>query len=226
MGKGNGEGNGIVKQTPGGDNIACAVALQLHKQMSEADLDKEGQLEQVYLEPEAWPAVSISADDDTDSTESDSKYDSVRDSDVDMRMDDDVDAQDSVDLDGDVDMDRDGEDEEDDEKEDQKDEVVVDKAEKEDEDKDNDNEPQTIRQREMLNMSADDSDTMEDDQATMLPEQGQEMHEHTPQLRPPADATWPQTRNLCPRPRTPETHKIRVLEFLGLVTPQKLYPES
>jgi len=41
-GKGNGKGKGIVKRTPGGDDISCAVALQLQKQMSEADLDKEG----------------------------------------------------------------------------------------------------------------------------------------------------------------------------------------
>jgi hypothetical protein len=41
-GKGIGKGNGIVKRTPGGDDISCAVALQLQKQMSKADLDKEG----------------------------------------------------------------------------------------------------------------------------------------------------------------------------------------
>jgi len=41
-GKGNGKGKSIVKQTPGGDDITCAVALQLQKEMSEADLDMEG----------------------------------------------------------------------------------------------------------------------------------------------------------------------------------------
>jgi len=41
-GKGNGKGNGIVKQTPGGDDISRAVALQLQKEMYEADLDMEG----------------------------------------------------------------------------------------------------------------------------------------------------------------------------------------
>jgi hypothetical protein len=41
-GKGHGTGKGIVKRTPGGDDISRAVALQLQKQMSEADLDKEG----------------------------------------------------------------------------------------------------------------------------------------------------------------------------------------
>jgi hypothetical protein len=41
-GKGNCKGKGIVKRTPGGDDISCAVVLQLQKQMSEADLDKDG----------------------------------------------------------------------------------------------------------------------------------------------------------------------------------------
>jgi len=41
-GKGNGKGNGIVKQTPGGDDIARAVATQLQKEMYEADSDTEG----------------------------------------------------------------------------------------------------------------------------------------------------------------------------------------
>ena len=37
MGKGNGEGNSIVKPTPGGDDNSRAVALQLQKEMYEAD---------------------------------------------------------------------------------------------------------------------------------------------------------------------------------------------
>jgi hypothetical protein len=41
-GKGNGKGKGIVKRTPGGDDTSCDLALELQKQMSEADLDKEG----------------------------------------------------------------------------------------------------------------------------------------------------------------------------------------
>jgi hypothetical protein len=41
-GNGNGKRKGIVKGTPMGDDISCAVAFQLQKQMSEADLDKEG----------------------------------------------------------------------------------------------------------------------------------------------------------------------------------------
>jgi len=46
-GKENGKGKGIVKQTPGGDEISCAVALQLQKEMSELDLATEGKLERL-----------------------------------------------------------------------------------------------------------------------------------------------------------------------------------
>jgi len=41
-GKGNGKGKGIVKQTPGEDDISRAVAVQLQKEMYEADSDTEG----------------------------------------------------------------------------------------------------------------------------------------------------------------------------------------
>jgi hypothetical protein len=41
-GKGNGKGKGIVKQTPGGDDISCAIAVQLQTAMYEADSDTEG----------------------------------------------------------------------------------------------------------------------------------------------------------------------------------------
>jgi len=41
-GKGNSKGKGIVKQTPGGDDISCAIAMQLQKEMYEADSDMEG----------------------------------------------------------------------------------------------------------------------------------------------------------------------------------------
>jgi len=41
--------------------------------------------------------VSISSDDDTDTTESDGKYDPEHDPDVAMRMEDDVDAPDGID---------------------------------------------------------------------------------------------------------------------------------
>jgi hypothetical protein len=41
-GKGNGKWKGIVKQTPGGDDNSRAIALQLQKEMYEADSDTEG----------------------------------------------------------------------------------------------------------------------------------------------------------------------------------------
>jgi hypothetical protein len=41
-GKGKCKGKGIVKRTPGGDDISRTVALQLQKEMSEAALDTEG----------------------------------------------------------------------------------------------------------------------------------------------------------------------------------------
>jgi len=78
----------------------------------------------------------------------------------------------------------------------------------------------------MVNTSADDADTMVDNEPTMLPEQGQEMHEHTPWPQPPASAPRPQTPEPPPRPRTPETHTHSGLEFMGLVTPQKPRPAA
>jgi len=41
-GKGNGKRKDIFKHTPGGDDISCAIALQLQKEMNEADSDTEG----------------------------------------------------------------------------------------------------------------------------------------------------------------------------------------
>jgi len=40
-GKGNGKGKAIVEQTPGGDDISCAIVLQLQQENSEADYDRE-----------------------------------------------------------------------------------------------------------------------------------------------------------------------------------------
>jgi len=181
-GKGNVKGKDIVKQTPAGDEISHAVALLLQEEMSEADFDMEGQLEREYLDPEASPALSNSSDDDTNSTESDGEYDSEHHSVVDIRMEDDVDAPDGVDSDGDVDMDgyTDNEEEEDDEEEDEE------KEDEEEEDKDEDDgkEPRTIGQGEMGNPWADDVDTMGDDQPIVLPEQGQELREHSPRPQP------------------------------------------
>jgi hypothetical protein len=144
-------------------------------------------------------------------------------------MEDDVDAPDGINVDGDVDMERDGDDEveedeeEDDEKkqdEEEEEEEVVDEDEEEDKDEDNGKEPWRIGQGEMLNTSADDVDTMVDDQPIVLPEQGQEMCDHTPQPQPPAPAPRPQTLDPCPRLRTPETQPLSRLEHMGLVTPQ------
>jgi len=41
-GKGNGKGKGIFKQTPGGDDISHAIALQLQMEMYGADSDTKG----------------------------------------------------------------------------------------------------------------------------------------------------------------------------------------
>ena len=174
--------------------------------------------------------MSILPDDDTYSTEkSDGKYDSDHDSSVDMPMEDNVDTPDGIDSDGDVDMERDGdnhedEDEEEEDKEKEPEEEVEEEDEDEEEDKDEDDgkEPWTIGQGVMVNTSAYDADTMVDDEPTVLPEQGQEMHKYTQQLQPPAPAPQPQTLEPPPQPRTPETYTLSGLEILGLVTPQKL----
>jgi len=133
--------------------------------------------------------MSISSDDYTDSTESDSEYDSELDPDVDMHMEDDVDAPDGDDLDGNVDMERNGQDEEEeDENEHDDEEVVVDEDEEEDKDEDDGKEPRTIGQGAMVNISADCVDTMVGDEPIVLPEQCQEMGEHTPRPQRPAPA--------------------------------------
>ena len=125
--------------------------------------------------------MSISSDDDSNTPEaSDGEYDSEYHSHVDMRREDDVDAQCGVDFHGNVDMERDGDDE-DREDEDEEDEAEDDEDEEQDEDEDDRNEPRTIGQGEMVNPSPDHEDTMVDDQPIELPEQGQEMREHTPQ---------------------------------------------
>jgi len=145
-------------------------------------------------------------------------------------MEDNVDAPDGVDLDSDVDMETDGdyEEEEDEEEEDEDEEEdnheEKDKHEEEDKHEDDGKEPRTIGQGEMVNTWADDVDTMVDDQPIVLPEQGQEMREHTPPPRPMAPAPWPQTLDSRPQPQTPETHPLSGLEHLGPVTPQKPRP--
>jgi len=143
-------------------------------------------------------------------------------------MEDDVDAPDSVDLDGDVDMERDcdddeeeDEEQEDEEQEDEEEEEEEDEDEEEDKDEDDGKEPRTIGQGEIVNTSADDANTMVDDEPTVLPEQGQDMCQHTPRPQPPAPAPRPQTLEPSPRPGTLETPTLSGLEFLGIVTPQK-----
>jgi len=76
----------------------------------------------------------------------------------------------------------------------------------------------------MVNTLADNVDTMVDNQLIILPEQGQEMLQHTPWPQPPAHA--PQQQTLQPRPwtGTPETHPLSGLEDLGLEMPQKPRP--
>jgi len=122
-----------------------------------------------------------------------------------MRMEDDVDAPDLVDLDGDVDMDRDcdadeeeDEEVEDEEKEDEQEGEVEDEDGEEDKDEDDGKEPQTIGQGEMVNTSADDADTMVDDEPSLLPKQGQVMQEHTPRPQLLAPASRPQTSHHAP----------------------------
>jgi hypothetical protein len=157
--------------------------------------------------------MSISSEDDTESTESDGKYDSELDPNVDMRMDDDVDAPDGIELEGDVDIERDSDnDEEDDEEKEDEEEV-------EDQHEDDGKEPQTLGQGEMVNTSADDVDTMVDNQAIVLPEQRKEMSEHTPRPQPPVPAHRPQISQPRPRPRTLETHPLSGLGYLVLVMP-------
>jgi hypothetical protein len=140
-----------------------------------------------------------------------------------MGMEDDMDTPDGVDLDGDVDMDRAGEDEEDDDGEDEKVEEKVDEDEDEnkDEDENNGKELWTIGQGEMVNTSANDPDTMIDDQPTVLPDHGQKMCEYTPWLQTPAPDTRPHTPEPRPRPQPLDPHTLSWLEFLGLLTSEK-----
>jgi len=133
-----------------------------------------------------------------------------------------VDTPDGVDIDGDVDMELGSEDWEDEEEEAERVEEVVD--EKEEEDEDNGKEPRTSGQGEMVTTSVDNVDSMVDDQATVLPQQGQEMRQHTPQPQPPAPAPRPQTPEPPSGPRTLETHTLSRLEFLWLLMRQKPRP--
>jgi hypothetical protein len=55
-----------------------------------------------------------------------------------------------------------------------------------------------------VNTSADDADTMVDDEPTVLPEHAQEMRENTPWPEPPAPAPQPKAPAPAPRPQTSE----------------------
>jgi len=176
--------------------------------------------------------VSISSDDDTDSTKFDGDYDSELDPDVDMGTEDEVDTPDSVDLYGDVCKERDGEDdededepEEDEEMEDEEEVEEEDEDEAEDKDEDDGKEPQTIGQGESVNTSADDVDTMVDDQQILLPEQGQKVGEHTQWPQLPAHAPGQRTPDPRPRPYTQGNHPLGGLEHLGLATPHETSPQ-
>jgi len=119
-------------------------------------------------------------------------------------------------------MERDGdyEQEEDEEEEEDEDEGEV-KDQEEDTDEDDGKQPRTIGPGEMVNILADDVDTIVDDQPVVLPEQRRKMRDYTPQPQPLAPAPRPQTPEPCPRPHTPETNTLSGLEHLGLVTPRK-----
>jgi hypothetical protein len=144
--------------------------------------------------------MSISSDDDTDSSQKlDGEYDSEHDSHVDMHVEDVADVLHGVDLDSDVNIERDrdndeeeDEEEEDEEKEDEQEVEEEDEQEEEEKDEDDGKEPRTIGQGEMVHTSADDANTMVDNEPTVLPQQGQEIRKLTP---------WPNLRHL------PHRHK-------------------
>ena len=133
-------------------------------------------------------------------------------------MEDDVDAPDSVDLDGDVDVGRDSDDQVEEDKQEE--------DEEEEEEEDDGKEPRAIGQGEMVITSADDADTMVDDDSTVVPEQGQEMREHTPWAQPTVPALRPHTPEPPPPPQTPETHTLIGPEFLRIVMPRKPRPAA
>jgi hypothetical protein len=130
--------------------------------------------------------MSISSDDDTDSTEESGSKSYYRpDSNVHLCMENDLDTMYSIDLDGDVDMARDGDDEKEEDGDEEDEEEEDEEEEENDNDNDNDNdydndndnedededededdgkEPQTIGKGEIVTSSAAGVDTMVDDQ--------------------------------------------------------------
>jgi hypothetical protein len=101
-----------------------------------------------------------------------------------------------------------------------------DEDEEEDKDEDDCKQSRTIAQGEMVNTSADDADTMVDNEPTLRPEQCQEMREHTTWPQPLPYALQPQIPEPSSRPRTPETHTLSQLEFLEHVMPLKYLPAA
>jgi hypothetical protein len=156
-----------------------------------------------YLEPEALHTIIIRSNEHNNSTDgSDGEYDSEHDYDVNLCIGDIVDTPDSVDLDGDGDMEINSHDDDEEnaevqdvEQEDENEEENEDKE--EDENEDDHNKPLTFIQGEMIHTSANTVDTLLDNQPIVLPEQVQEIWEHTPSAQPPVTALWLQT----PEPR-------------------------
>jgi len=123
-------GKVLLKKSQGEVISRVLVLCSRRRKFNDADSDTGSRLEQVHLEPETSPAVTMSSAHDTDSTEeSDAEYDSEPQSDVDICMEDDVNKLEGVDSEGNVDVERDGDDEEeeDEEEEDEADEDEVEK---------------------------------------------------------------------------------------------------
>jgi len=76
----------------------------------------------------------------------------------------------------------------------------------------------------MVKTSANDVDTMVDDQPFVLPQQGQEICEYSPTQRHLSPAPLPQTPELRPQHRTPETYPLSGLDDVWLVMPLKPLP--
>jgi hypothetical protein len=128
-----------------------------------------------------------------------------------------------MDIDGDDQVDED-EEEEDENKEDEEGEEEVNEDQKEDKDEVDCKQPWTIIEGEMVNTLDDDVDTRVENQSIVLPEQSQEIRKYTPRPQPPLPTPQPHTVESRPRPRTTETHPLRGLDHLGLVTAQNSRP--
>jgi hypothetical protein len=146
-----------------------------------------------------------------------------------MHMEEDMDARGDVDLNSNEGMEKDSYDEEEeDEAEENAEEEDKDaedgKEKEEDMDEDDDNKCRPIDQGEVVNTSADDVDTMGDDQPIEQSEPGQEMRMHTTWPQHLVHAPGPQTMEPRPRPPTLGTNLLCWPAHLGLVTPQQPRP--